>query len=236
MPFIYSFWGKFGQRSNLKQNKYVYSQADFVTYLLDQRKVIDDFHILNEDTCMISYDVKTEFVEDCPTSNVVVASFTTCWARLKLYGVLQQVGERCLYFDTDSVIFSEKKDEPNPIKLGDYLGDLTDELKNGNHITSFVAGGPKNYAYVENTGAQTCKVRGFTLNYENSALINFETVKNLVQQNSREKIMLPSRNRITRDKHVQKVVNRMEDRKYGLVYTKRRIVGEYNTLPYGYVD
>ena len=35
--------------------------------------------------------------------------------------------------------------------LGPYLGELTDELK-GEHITTFVSGGPKNYAYRTNTG------------------------------------------------------------------------------------
>ena len=30
--------------------------------------------------------------------------------------------------------------------IGDYLGELTDEL-NGNHILAFASGGPTNYAY-----------------------------------------------------------------------------------------
>ena len=43
----------------------------------------------------------------------------------------------------------------NPVKpeplLGDYLGDLTDEL-DGDYITTFISGGPKNYAYLTNNG------------------------------------------------------------------------------------
>ena len=62
--------------------------------------------------------------------------------------------------------------------LGDYLGELKDELKD--HIVEFVSGGPKNYAYKTNTNKETCKVRGFTLNFTNSQLINFESVKHLV--------------------------------------------------------
>lgn len=230
-----SFWGKFGQRSDMKKHKYVRSQAEFLSYLLDERTVLNDFHIVNEDLCVISYGSKEEFVQECPTSNVVIAAFTTCWARLRLYGILDRLKENVLYFDTDSVIFIERDDEVDPIVVGDFLGDLTSELKSGNYITSFVSGGPKNYAYEENDGRQTCKVKGFTLNYENSQLVNFNAIKDLVLGNMNERIRLPARNKICRNKYENKVYNRMEDRNYGVVYTKRRIVDNYNTLPFGYV-
>ena len=220
----------------MKQNKYVYSQADFISYFMDDRKQVDDFHILNDDVCMLSFDMKSEFVEDCPTSNVVIASFTTCWARLKLYSVLEHVGGNCLYFDTDSVIFVEKKGEQNPVQLGDYLGELTDELKPGNHIITFVGAGPKNYAFRESDGSETCKVRGFTLNHENSQLINFKTIRELQLDRPEDRIVLPPKNRIMRDKFNQTVSNREGERSYGLVYTKRRVVDNFDTLPFGYVD
>lgn len=231
-----SFWGKFGQRSDMQKHKYVRSQAEFLSYLLDETTILSDFHIVNEDLLVINYGKESEFIEDCPTSNVTIASFTTCWARLKLYEILQAVGRSVLYFDTDSVIFVEKKNEKNPVLTGDYLGQLTDELKPGNHIVSFVSGGPKNYAYLENDGSQTCKVKGFTLNYENSQFVNFETIRDLVLGNQKAKIHLPARNKICRDKYANTVYNRQEDRNYSVVYTKRRIVNDYDTLPFGYVD
>lgn len=40
-----------------------------------------------------------------PNFNVFIAAFTTCWAWLRLYEVLELLDERVLYFDTDSVIF-----------------------------------------------------------------------------------------------------------------------------------
>jgi hypothetical protein len=53
-------------------------------------------------------------------------------------------------------------------ELGDYLGDLTDEVPD-NRIVEFVTGGLKNYAYKiakpDKDGNTTiCKVRGITLN------------------------------------------------------------------------
>ena len=51
--------------------------------------------------------------------------------------------------------------------IGDYLGELTKELKKGEHIVEFVSGGPKNYAYKTKGGNEMCKVRGFTLHVTN---------------------------------------------------------------------
>ena len=60
------------------------------------------------------------------------------------------------------------------------MGELTNELETGEHIISFVSGGPKNYAYKTKKGNETCKVRGFPLNFTNIQLINFESVKTLL--------------------------------------------------------
>ena len=90
-----------------------------------------------------------EFVDADAKTNVVIAAFTTPPARLKLHSVLEQLDCRVLYFDTDSVIYVSKDGEwERP--TGSYLGELTDELEGG-HITTFVSGGPKNYAYKTNT-------------------------------------------------------------------------------------
>ena len=72
-----------------------------------------------------------------------------------------------MYADTDSVIFSTKQGQSKP-QLGDYLGDLTDEIQN-NRIKTFATGGPKNYGYEllnpDKEGNKAhCKVRGITLN------------------------------------------------------------------------
>ena len=85
----------------------------------------------------LRYEYNENFVEPNAKTNVVIAAFTTAYARLKLYGVLDQLQERVLYYDTDSVIFVSKPDEPEP-PLGPYLGQLTNEL-NGGHITTFIS-------------------------------------------------------------------------------------------------
>ena len=88
--------------------------------------------------------------------------------------MLDALGEEVLYFDTDSVIFKHKHEEYQP-PIGDFLGDLTDEL-GGKHIVEFVSARPKNYAYKLSDGTTYCKVKGFTLNHENAKKINFDTM------------------------------------------------------------
>ena len=110
----------------------------------------DEFEV--RDACMVNKEIAEvhfrnveEFAEQNDKVNVVIAAFTTTYARLKLYDLLDLLQDRVLYYDTDSVIYVHKPGEPDP-PLGNYLGDLTDEL-DGDYITSFVSGGPKNYAF-----------------------------------------------------------------------------------------
>jgi len=73
------------------------------------------------------------------------------------------------------------------IETGDKLGDMTSELRPSAFISEFVSGGPKNYAYrviADGTGGEVektvCKVRGMTLNYNVSKLVNFERIKDMI--------------------------------------------------------
>lgn len=115
----------------------------------------------------INWINQSQFIEETGRTNVVIAAYTTTQARLQLYKYLENLGDRALYCDTDSIIFSSKPGDWRPI-TGDYLGDLTDETPN-NNIDVFVSGGPKNYGYKlknpDRDGNRTCcKIRGITLN------------------------------------------------------------------------
>ena len=88
----------------------------------------------------IHYEDDKNFVEPNAKTNVVIAAFTTAYARLKLYDVLDLLQERVLYYDTDSVIFLSKPAEPEP-STWNYLGNLTKELDHGDYIITFISGG-----------------------------------------------------------------------------------------------
>ena len=174
-----SFWGKFGQRQNMRQSKIISDAAEFYKLLTNQSRKLSDWHILNDDMVQLEWEYASEFVPEDLTTNIFLATFTTAHARVRLYDVLAKVGERVCYYDTDSIIYISKPGMYDP-PMGDYLGDLTDEL-DGHHIVEFVSAGPKNYAYRLENGQCCCKVKGFTLNYTNSALINFDTMRNEVE-------------------------------------------------------
>ena len=62
---------------------------------------------------------------------------------------------------------------------------MMNELGPDEYFSEFVSGGPKNYAY-KITNARTsaketvCKVRGITLNYNASQLVNFDSIKDKI--------------------------------------------------------
>ena len=74
------------------------------------------------------------------------------------------------------MIYRRKPGQPD-IPLGDFLGDMTDELEDGSYITEFVSGGPKNYGYTTSTGKVCCKVRGFTLNVGGCQQLNYQVMR-----------------------------------------------------------
>ncbi|KAJ8019010.1 putative DNA polymerase [Holothuria leucospilota] len=138
-----SFWGKFGQREDLVKTEIV----DEPSRLYDLMKAYDetevkDVRFINDEVLEVHYKDKENFNITNSRVNVVIAAFTTCHARLRLYDLIDQLNDRVLYFDTDSVIYIARPGEWDP-PTGDYLGDLTNEIspKDGSFIRSFVTGG-----------------------------------------------------------------------------------------------
>ena len=100
--------------------------------MLDIRHV----SVINDDMVEVHYQNQKEDIRVSPNLNIFVACFTTCHARLKLYATLEALGERVLYFDTDSVIYLEETPTQFQPVLGSYLGDFTSELKEKHPLNS----------------------------------------------------------------------------------------------------
>ena len=120
-------------------------------------------------------------------TNEVIGSYVTAGARMHPYGYLDKLQKRALYCDTDSVVYIQPRDGPALVEIGDCLGAMTSELKPNEIISEFVSGGPKNYAYktfkyVTEVEKTVYKVRGITLNYNASQLVNFEKIKNVFER------------------------------------------------------
>ena len=209
---------------------------DLYTYLDSDQYEVRDAQMVNDNTVEIQYLEKEGFVEENDKVNIVIAAFTTAYARLKLYDLLDLLQERVLYYDTDSVVYVHEPSKPDP-PLGDYLGELTDELK-GDYITTFISGGPKNYAYVTNTGEAILKIRGITLNYDVSKTINVDVMRHLVELyvdcHIQDKVTVNIPYKITHDKKEKNIVTKRTKKDYRIVYNKRIVKDNYETVPYGY--
>ena len=228
--------GKFAQRSNLIKTEMVTEPKELFDLLYSSEFEVTDARLVNDETVEVHYRNTGEFEEQNNKVNIVIAAYTTAYARLKLYDLLDQLQERVLYYDTDSVIYVHEPGKPEP-PLGDYLGDLTDEL-DGDYITSFTACGPKNYAYETNSNKSVTKVRGITLDYATTKKLNLEVMRSLlhlqVNCHIQGKVTVDIPFKITRDKKKKKIITKRMKKEYRIVYNKRVVKENYGTVPYGY--
>ena len=106
-----SFLGKFAQQPNLIKTKQIHDPQVFFDYLTSDEIDVLDADLVNDDIIEIRYQHTDNFIETDPKTNVVIAAFTTAYARLNMDDVLDAVQERALYCDTDSVIYVSKPGE-----------------------------------------------------------------------------------------------------------------------------
>lgn len=172
----------------------------------------------------------------------MLAAFTSAFARLKLYSVLEKLQDRVLYYDTDSVIFVTRGDEWKP-KLGDNLGELTSELEDADqHIVKFMSGGPKNYSFITNqpgrkSGKDTfTKVKGINLNFANTKLVNSTVMEQFIKSppGNDNFVSVPEPYKIVLNKKDGLVLSLHRKKDYRIVYTKRVIKENFDTVPYGW--
>ena len=235
-----SMWGKFGQRLNKTQVKEFDDPQAFHRFLDTDTLDVRHVSVMNDAMVEVHYQHQNEDIPVSPNLNIFVAAFTTCWARLRLYEALQLLGERVLYYDTDSVIYLEEEGQPSPV-FGDYLGDFTSELEEDDHIVEFVSGGPKNYGYKTKNGHVECKVRGFRLNSEGKTQLNYDVMRQNVldeiqkpQKKPRQTQVIKS-HQIVRDPKHYSLFTFADSKYYQLVYDKRVIdPTTFQTYPYGY--
>jgi len=222
-----SFWGKFGQRENLPQIQQCTNPADLYNLLEDDGIQISNLRICTDEVLEVVYTNVKDNVVPSNKTNVFIAAFTTCHARLKLYSYLETLQTQVLYYDTDSVIYKWAPGLPK-LKTDIYLGDLKDEL-DGDHIVEFVSGGAKNYGYKTKQGKVECKVRGFTLNVRGHKMLNYESMKKHIlaelenPQEERRLIHVTDPNFFVRDTTAKKVRLVERTKRYGLVFDKRVI-------------
>ena len=233
--FLNSLWGRFGLNSNKTQQKLISEISDLYELFLDDQYDVKDLNFLNENVCQAFYTKNSEMHSGSVDTNVVIAAFVTCYARLKLLNLLTKLGERVLYFDTDSVIYVSKPGFWEP-EIGDYLGQLTNELGDDDYIVEGVFPGPKNYAFLTKNKETVCKVKGFSLNYKASLKVNFQSMKEMILneiENENFNITV-DQSIIKRNSKNLEICSDVVPKVYTHVYDKRVVHDDFTTTPYGY--
>lgn len=235
--------------------------ADVFSILADSTQILTSLVPMTDETVQISWKPATEFVDSSPFTNVVIASYTTAIARMKLYSLLETLGDRVLYFDTgkslpgscrwpgiefsDSVVYRLRPGDQD-LPSGSFLGDLTDELEGfgeGAFINSFASCGPKSYGFLVTNDAgddlgSVVKVKGIRLTSSARKKVHFHTLVKHVEAFVQEgqapdtKVVYPQ---IRRQKD-RTVITQTEMKKFRLVYDKRWVMPDYGTLPFGWKE
>ena len=223
------------------RTEYIMDPAKFHALMSSQVKQVHNVLVVNDDMVQVTWCYTDDFVETPETSNCIIASYTTAMARLRLYEIIERLGDRCLYFDTDSVFYRCTPSDPDEYRpeTGKFLGDLTNELEEGLFITEWSSGGPKNYGYKlsspDSSGKEAyCKVKGIPCNYKNAQIINFDTVRRMATEPDPEPVTTVEENKITRDKKTSTLHYRRQEKKYKAGYNKRVKGPNFTTFPYGF--
>ncbi|KAK9685268.1 Endonuclease-reverse transcriptase [Popillia japonica] len=131
---ITSFWSKLGQRENQSKTTIVNEPAQFFSLLINPTINVNTVQTINENTLnepaqffsllinptinvntvqtinentlVVNWQHNEEVYEPLPTVNICLAAYTTAQGRLKLYSYPEKLGERVLYYDSDSFYIS----------------------------------------------------------------------------------------------------------------------------------
>ena len=175
-------WGRLGMRDAFPSINLVRTFDELNTLMNDSTREITTVRFVSEYcVAVLSKNKSVDTVNITNNTNIYLAVFTTAYARIRLFNLINAVNDSFVYCDTDSVIYEIKPNEEENLTTGKFLGDLTSELAFDEVITDFVSGGPKVYAYKTNKDKCVVKIKGFQLCKANSAAFSFDNLKRVVQ-------------------------------------------------------
>ena len=105
----------------MTQTKYVTDVKRWYQLLLDDWIEINNTIFINENIVQVTYKYKEQYVQDPFSTNIYIAAFTTSNARLRLYDMLDKLGQSVAYYDTASIVYID--DGQNTVKTGCMLGE-----------------------------------------------------------------------------------------------------------------
>jgi hypothetical protein len=121
---------------------------------------------------------------------------------------------------------------------------MTSELKSDEIISEVVCAGAKNYAYrtvnsVTGESRTVCKVRGITLNYSASQLVNFAKMKDIIlNEDENDTVVVHTKHKIKhkKSKGGMNIISEPKDKTYRDSFLKQRRPNDNTSLPFGYIN
>jgi hypothetical protein len=182
-----SGWGKHCQRAAMDQmhilgNQDMQESLDMWTNLSEGKTALKGYVNLGSKIL-----VKTEMSGWTTNPNLhegylPAGLFVPAWGRLMLYEQLEQLGDRVLYHDTDSIIYIYDPlvyNIPESNVWGKWSVEKIDS-KNGG-LRGFVGLGPKSYGIRAANGVSEIKVKGLSLKLAHKELFNFDVMDKHIQ-------------------------------------------------------
>jgi UPF0288 family protein (methanogenesis marker protein 3) len=85
-----------------------------------------------------------------------------------------------------------------------------------------------------------CKIRGITLNYKASQLVNFDVIKDMIlNQEPSHTITVHTEHKIKRKRNLREgivsIITKAENKKYKVSFFKRRRLLDNTPVPFGYI-
>jgi hypothetical protein len=243
-----SLWGKLAQNEDTTVVSFLDSMDELLELVNDRTIEVTSLDFISDNVARTTHR-KGSCLTPLPNRNVIIASFVMAYARLELFKYIHKLGENVLYYDTDSVIFIEDTENGKCLQIGEYLGDMTDELceKNTSEkwIEQFCTSGPKAYSYrtneytryLENGTEQKQRdevvhVKGFTLKGEAKDKITFDSLQACIGDNKKE-IVVTYREFVRETS--QSIVVKNNLKKFQFTFDKRVIHADFTTTPFGYI-
>ncbi|CAL2039315.1 unnamed protein product [Caenorhabditis brenneri] len=236
-----SLWGKFAQNVDRETTSIISDPCKLWRLVYETDTVISLVRCVN-DVLIVKHKKQVETLESLKTSAMQLATYTTSYARLRLYRFMELVGgDNIIYTDTDSIIYAIPDGTSDPLEkeVGAYLGQLTDEVDGT--MTDFVSLGPKTYCYKEMLGADKEKIvrkaKGICLNTQADKLISFEAMKKMVEEvlrNEAERTVQQIPQFTMKRDHNHRVYSCDIKKSFKYTFNKRIVLNDGSTLPYGY--
>jgi hypothetical protein len=87
-------------QENKLSTVFVSKPEDYFHYMTSPDYTVHGLDCFSDDVLSLTYTMTDELAAASNKVNVILAAFTTCYARLHLLGFLLDRAERTLYFDT----------------------------------------------------------------------------------------------------------------------------------------